>query len=73
MATIGGNGPTIRKGDGGRPGMVQLQSHDRERDDDDSPTMTMNGAFGISPILSYLKGVCGQPSDDAIDIADRTR
>ncbi len=51
MAMIGGNGPTIQKGNGGRPGMVQWQSHDSERDNNDSPMTTTNGVFGGSPIF----------------------
>ncbi len=56
MARIGDNGPTVQKGDGGWPGMVQWQLHDREWDDDDSPTTTMNGAFGGGPIFILFEG-----------------
>jgi hypothetical protein len=57
MATTGGNGPSVRKGDGGRPGMVQWQSYDREQDDNDSPMMTTNGAFGCSLIYILFYGL----------------
>jgi hypothetical protein len=50
MATTGGKGPSVQKDDGGWLGMVQWQSYDRERDDNESPTTTTNGAFGCSPI-----------------------
>jgi hypothetical protein len=36
--------------------MVQWQLHDREWDDDDSPTTTMNGAFGGGPIFILFEG-----------------
>ena len=45
MSTTGGSGPSVQKGNGGRPGTVQWQSYDRERDDNDSPMTTTNEAF----------------------------
>ena len=56
MATKGGDGPNVQKGDRGRPSMVQWQLQDRESDDNNSPMATMNGAFGGSPIFFFFYG-----------------
>ncbi len=56
MATTVGNGPTIQKGDGGWPSMVEWQLHDRERDDNDSLITTTNRAFGGKPIYILFYG-----------------
>ncbi len=56
MSTTGGSGPSVQKGNGGRPGTVQWQSYDRERDDDDSPMTTTNEAFRCSPIYILFYG-----------------
>jgi hypothetical protein len=73
MAATGGNKPSVQKGNGGRPGTVQWQSYDRERDDDDSLTTMTNRAFGCSPINVLFYVIGRQPCDDAISIADCTR
>ncbi len=56
MAMTGGSGPSVQKGNGGRPSMVQWQSYDRERDDDDSPMTTTNEEFRCSPIYILFYG-----------------
>ncbi len=56
MATTGGNGPSVQKGNGGRPSMVQWLLFDNEQDNNYSLTTTTNGVFGWSPIYILFYG-----------------